>query len=444
MSSFIRDTAYTFAARVLALGVGVLTSAIVARYLGPEGRGIYALALLLPSLTVNFVQFGVGSATVYHVAREEHPLKRILGGNLLLLLAASGIGLVAGAIVVVFFRDVVFEGTPERFLYLALPLIPLDLLLAFFQPVLLGRQRFLAFNAIEFSRTGLRLVAMVVLLAWLRGGPGMAILGSVAVAVLSGAALLTMVRRDAGQGGWIASGPYVKEALSYGARAYPGNVLSFLHLRVDLLLINGYLGPASVGLYAIAVALVDQLALISRAAATALFPRVAAGTANAKSVNLTPLVTRTVLLVSGGAGAVLCLVAGFLVRLLYGVAYLPAIDPLRILIIGTVALAGARVLANDMAGRGRPILNSYTTGIALVVNIAFNVIFIPRWGLLGAAWASATTYGLLLFLRAFAYVRVTGDPWRTVFLPQRADWLLYWTFLKRTLDTALGRSKRSG
>lgn len=441
MNSFVRDTAYTFVARVLALGVGVATSAIVARYLGPEGRGIYALALLLPSLVVNFVHFGMGSATVYQAARREHPLKRILGGNSLVLLAASGIGLIVGAVVIMFFRDIFFEGAAKRFLLLALPLIPLDLLLSFFQPVLLGRQLFLAYNAIQFSRTALRLVAMTVLLVWLRGGTEMAILGSVAVALMSSAVLLTMVRRLAGGFEWTASRSYVREALSYGVKAYPGNVLSFLHLRVDLLLLNRYLDPTSVGFYAVAVALVDQLALISRAAATALFPRVAAGTVDGRRASLTPLVTRTVLLVSASAGAVLCLVAGPLVHLLYSETYLPVIAPLRILVIGTAAMAGARVLGNDVAGRGKPILNSYTTGIALLANIVLNVILIPRWEIVGAAWASAGTYGLLLFLRAFVYIRVSGDRWRTVLLPQRGDWLLYWTLLKRILSAMHRMSK---
>lgn len=435
MRSFVRDTAYTFGARILALGVGVATSAIVARYLGPEGRGIYALALLLPSLVTNFVLFGIGSATTYHAARGEHSLKHIVGGNLLMLLAVSGIGLITGTIAIVFISDIFFGGVSKQLLSITLLLIPFRLLFSLYHPVLLGSQRFLAYNAIELFSKVLLLMAMAVLLVGLRGGVEQALHGTIFAALLSGIVLMTRVRHLSGGVEFRGSGSYVKSALSFGGRAYIGNMLSFLHLRVDLLLLNFYLNPFSVGLYAIVVALVDQLSMISRAASIALFPRIAAESENERNGDLTPLVTRTVLLVTAGGGCLLCLVASPLVRLIYSEMYLSAVTPLRILVIGVSALAGARVLGSDIAGRGKPMLNSYTTGVALLANIVLNVVLIPRWGIPGAAWASAGTYTLLFILRGAAYVRLSGQHWGTLLLPQRSDWVLYREGLSRILAT---------
>lgn len=411
---------------MLVLLVGIATSAILARYLGPERRGVYAIALLLPSLVVNLVQFGIASATVYHTARETYPLRQVVGGSLLLAGATGLVGLVGGMVVVVFFRGAFFPGVHVRFLALALFFVPLDLVFSYLHAVLLGRQLFLHYSGVQVFRRLVRLLGLAVFLVGFGRGVSFAVISSLIAVFATDVVLLVWIARFTRGIELRGTKPYARDAVAYGAKAYAGNLFSFLHLRVDLLILNGFLAPASVGFYAVAVALVDQLALISRSAATALFPRVAAQATDKERNDLTPLVARSVLLITTLGGGVLCLVAGFVVRSLYTDAYLPVVAPLRILVIGVTALAGARVLGNDIAGRGKPMLNSYTTGVALVANIILNIVLIPRWGISGAAWASGGTYMLLLFLRAAAYVHLSGQRWGTILLPQRGDWALYW------------------
>ena len=117
---------------------------------------------------------------------------------------------------------------------------------------------------------------------------------------------------------------------------------------------------ASVRLHAVGVGLVEKLWMISNAASTVLFPRVAAETEEQRQKEFTPLVAQTVLWTTGLGALALALLSRWIVLLLYSEAFLPAVGALQSLLVGIVALSAWRVLANDIAGRGFPGLNIYT------------------------------------------------------------------------------------
>ena len=65
----------TYAANaILAFGAAVL----VARALGPEGRGVYALFLLSASITQAVLSLGMGVSAVYYLGKRTYPLSRIV------------------------------------------------------------------------------------------------------------------------------------------------------------------------------------------------------------------------------------------------------------------------------------------------------------------------------------------------------------------------------
>lgn len=124
---FARSTAITFISGILNLVIGVGTSIILARVLGPQGKGIYTLAMLLPSLIVTFGNLGIGPATVYHVARGDFRRQTILGNNVLLALMVGCTGMFVALIVISFFRQSLFPGVASSYLFLTLTLVPAEI-----------------------------------------------------------------------------------------------------------------------------------------------------------------------------------------------------------------------------------------------------------------------------------------------------------------------------
>ncbi|MBC7231417.1 MAG: polysaccharide biosynthesis C-terminal domain-containing protein [Actinobacteria bacterium] len=193
-----------------------------------------------------------------------------------------------------------------------------------------------------------------------------------------------------------------------------------------MFMVNIFLDPAAVGLYAVAVGLIEKIWLVSYSASTVLFPRIAAEREEERQKDFTPLVARTVLWTTAIGALVLALLSRWIILFLFSEAFLPAVGALRALIIGVIALSAGRVLANDLAGRGFPRLNIYTGLAAVVTNVALNSIWIPRYGIVGAAWASTASYLVTFLLALFFYCRVSGNRWIKVVLPQTGDFSLYW------------------
>jgi O-antigen/teichoic acid export membrane protein len=208
-----------------------------------------------------------------------------------------------------------------------------------------------------------------------------------------------------------------------------------------MFLVNAFLGPVAVGLYSIAVGLVEKLWMVSFAASTVLFPRVAAETEAQRQEKFTPLVARTVLWVTSFGALALALLSRWVVLLLYSEAFLPAVGALQALLMGIVALSAGRVLANDIAGRGFPRLNIYTGFIAVATNVVLNLFWIPRYGIAGAGWASTVSYTLCFLGILFLYCRLSGHSWTILVFPQPGDWQVYWSTGKALAQWAWGKVK---
>jgi len=422
---FVRETTVTFTSGILNLCLGIGASVILARALGPEGRGIYALAMLLPSLIVTFGNLGIGPATVYYVARGELRRQEILGTNVLLSVGIGGIGVLAGLIVVLFFRENVFPGVAPGYLLLALVLVPVEVFFSYVRYVLLGAQRIKEFNYVQIAQSVLFLGFVALALLGLKAGVTGAILAGLFTWLVVDALVFHLARRVAGGVDFKPNSSYIKQATAYGIQAHLSNILGFLNYRVDMFLVNGFLGPAAVGLYAVGVGLVERLWMISQAASTVLFPRVAAEKEEDRRKEFTPLVARTVLWTTALGALLLALLSRWIVLLLYSEAFLPAVSALQALLVGIVALSAGRVLSNDIAGRGFPGLNIYTGLAAVATNIVLNLLWIPRYGIVGAAWASTASYTVSFLSALFFYCWLSGNRWIKVVFPQPGDWMIY-------------------
>jgi O-antigen/teichoic acid export membrane protein len=422
---FSERTLITTVAHILILILGLASSILLARFLGPEGQGIYTLTVLLPMLIVTFVNLGIGLASAYYVAQGHYPRQEVLGNNVMLAVGIGAIGLLSGLVVVVFFRQSVFHGVAEDYLLLALAIIPLNLLFVYLQNILLGAQRFKEYNLIVVVYTGIFLACLVVALWALETGVEGAVAASVIAWFLTGTILFLWTKRVAGGVLVKLNLAYLRRASVYGIRAHFYAVLLFLNARVSMFLINGFLNPAAVGLYTITTVLVEKLWLVSQAAGIVLFPRVSAETDETKRKEFTPLVARTVLWITTLGALGVFFLSQWIIVLMYSEAFLPSVGPLQILLPGIVALSVATILANDIAGRGRPMLNTYVVGIGLAVNVALNILWIPRHGIEGAALASTIAHSISLLGQLILYCRLSGNSWGQVLIPKRADWTIY-------------------
>lgn len=423
----------TIVAAIAVMGTAILT----ARLLGTNGRGQLYDATLLATLVVTLGSLGLGSAATFHAARGERARSVVLGTSVLLGLIL-GIAIVGVGYGVIFFAGVTMHGVPASYLLLAMLVVPFALVLGNVQSVYLGAQQFREFNQIAVGQAALPLLLIGVALLALGGGVRAAIIATVLSTALLTVAFLVRAIRVLGIS-WRIERGYVRAAASYGLRVQAANVLSFLGYRLDVFVLNAYKSPASVGLYAAAVAVAERLWMLSQAVSSALFPRIAEEKDEDVRRSITPLLARNTLWLTAAAGAVLFLLSGPLISLLYSSKFAASTGAMRALLPGIVAYSAARVLGNDIAARGRPIVNSYVAGISVAVNLGLNLVLIPRYGINGAAWASTVSYSLVYFVTVAIYCRIARTSVRSVLVPSREDATAYLRLLRRLLKRPLAQ-----
>ncbi|HEV2474354.1 MAG TPA: oligosaccharide flippase family protein, partial [Chthonomonadales bacterium] len=97
-STFLRNLAETYATRVTLIVVGLATTVIVTRALGPSGRGLFALAATVTTLGIQFGNFGSHASNTYYISREPEILPSIFGNALFVSFGIGLAGVCAAAI----------------------------------------------------------------------------------------------------------------------------------------------------------------------------------------------------------------------------------------------------------------------------------------------------------------------------------------------------------
>jgi O-antigen/teichoic acid export membrane protein len=397
------DVLMMLGAKGCVLVFGAAATVIVARSLGPAGRGSLAATFALMTLLVQLGTFGIASANPYFVAREPHLRARVATNSLWLAGVLgplmAGVGIAVKLVAPGALGDISW---PE--LLVGMLAVPVMLSAVFLQSILLAEGRIVLYNGIDASVALITVVLLIVVLPLAGGGVLLALSLLIAPQVGALAVYVSAARRQ----GPILRLPdrvLARRMIGYGARAYVVTLLAYLLIRIDLLLVNGIQGPHAAGQYSIAVALADALDLLPLAVCVNLFARMARGTADREmSLGVFQLIAVGYLFVCVLAG----LLSGPAITLLFGPAYHPAIALFLWLLPGVYFFALLNMIAYHFAARGMPraIVVVWIPGLAL--NLALNLLLLPHHGTYIASLASSLAYALVLVLHLRLFARDLG------------------------------------
>jgi O-antigen/teichoic acid export membrane protein len=395
----------------------------ISRVLGPEGAGTYAVALLLPRLLSQLLNVGLPSANVYYLASKQFALMQVWTASRDLVLIMSVLGLVIASISIVLIGSKAFPGVDPRLLFLAMLIFPTSLMNGVLASLYQALQNFRAYNLLVLIQPTFALLLLVVLWGTSNFSITTILIATAAAHAAALAVGLVMIRKVVNiLAPSIDPRGYLFQALRYGIKTHMGNLVSFLNYRMDIFLVNFFVGPVGTGLYSIAVQLVEQLWMISQAVSIVLLPRLSSMVGDDSGRRaLTAVIARFVLWGTLLGAGMLAAVATPLIEGLFGAEFRGAIPVLMILLPGVVLLSCGRVLANSLAARGLVGVNLVLAIVALVVNLIGNVLLIPILGILGAALATTTAYITILLLQLIVQKRVSGIIWWQVLIPMPED-----------------------
>jgi O-antigen/teichoic acid export membrane protein len=396
------DVFLTFAGKGLTLLLTVATVSVVARALGPTGQGLFAVAYTLSLLLVQLGGLGLSTANPYFTARDRAARPRIVG-NAVWFAAALGLVLVAVGVLLKLVAPDTVEGLGWTPLLVTLAGIPGGLAALFLQAVLLGEGRMVAYNAVDIAQAALTLAGLVVVLFVLDEGLTGALLVIAASRYAAALAYLALLAR-AGAPALRPDVSLARTMLRYGFRIYVAALISLLVIRLDLLLVNGFLGNDEAGPYSVAAALADGMFVLPMVIGLNLLTRVARGDPD----RATAEIFRSVFVLYGLVCLATVPFAGFGIRAVFGERYAEAESLYYWLLPGIFCLGMLTILSHHFAGRGFPRAAMGIWFVGLAVNLAINLAFLPGRGAWVAALASSISYALLLALHMWLFARDAG------------------------------------
>jgi len=401
-SDFVRNVAETMATRIALVGVGVVTSVLIARSLGPEGRGLQATMATITALGVQFGNLGLHASNTYYVARDRKLLPVLIGNSLLVGFGIGSLLCVAAGVVMLGLPGL--SPLPPVLVALALAAVPVGLCYLLLQNLLLGIGEVRRYNVIELATR----LGMVGLLAALilghRVSVEMIAVAGLAVSITAGVWALGALRSPAGrkiEASWTA----LRDQLGYGVKAYLAALFSYTVLRADIIMCKYMLGAGPTGQYSIAVSMADLVYMLPVVAGTIAFPRLASAADPVERWHKTKRIAKW----TGYTLVILALVAAAVVRpvvrILYGDPFIPSVPAFQWLLPGIVVLGINTILMNYFAAEGMPPIAIWSPALASLMNVCLNLWLLPAAGIVGASLASTLAYGLMLSM-SIAYVRL--------------------------------------
>lgn len=372
--------------------LNVMTGVLLARTLGPHGRGELAAVLLWPSLLAAFGSLGLFDAITYQAARGTSPNGALLGTGLALACAES---LVCVAIGIAIMPHVLshYDASIVRVAYVFLAYIPLNLITLTLMSLLNGMQKYGQFHALRLIVLGASATAIVALRAAdqlsVANVAVAYVIANVGTALVAVALVARVVRAR----------PTVdlllgRRLLVFGLQSHSGSMSWMMNERMDQLVISIFLAPARLGLYVTAVTLTSLTSLAGTAVATAAFPMVAKLHDLRERRDAIRRYVRIVLAVSVAVSLPLIVLAPWIIDIFFKDVYADASNVARVLLVAAIVLSLNRVLGASLKAIGRPLDTGIAEAGALVVTVGGLAVLLPTMGIMGAAVVSLAAYSV--------------------------------------------------
>ena len=404
--------------------VTLLTQSLLAYILLTEGRGAYAICIMVGGMLGVLFTPGADRGAQYYLIAGKMSVSQSVAIAFTICIVGSALGalltwpLINSGLTF-------FEQADASSFYLALALIPLTALSLSLELQLAAFRRFTRIALYTLTRSVV-MVAGIALLTWyLEMGVDGALLAVIGGHLAEVLLYLRDLRRHCGLGLERPTRAGFRQVFSYGLRFHVARVVAAFDPRIGILMLGVVATQGEIGLFAAASGIMFRVATIPNALGLSLLPRIA-GDGNGQPTMMA-LYLRLVSMVTGAVLLVLLAVSQPGVRLFLSENFLPVVPLVWIMAPGIYAFAAGKIFETYFSGINRPQVCSWALWIGLIGNVSAFFALYPQWGLSGAA--AAFTLGMLLrgLYLAVLFRRTSGLSLGRTWLLQPGDVAFIWT-----------------
>ncbi|MBV8257539.1 MAG: oligosaccharide flippase family protein [Actinobacteria bacterium] len=420
----VAATASTYGAAVAVGVLGLANALVVARALGPTGRGQIAFIVAVAALTARLSTLGIEQANANFGGREPETRSALATNSAVFAAGAGAMAFVVLELIAKLAPGAVPGGELGAIGIATVPLLilatQLDMLVRAEYATNVANAAWIAGPVVTLTANGVLfagnlLSVRLAVATWMAGQA-------------ASLALLVWYLLARGSGFGRPSVHLARRSLRLGIQSYIGGVFGLGNARLDQWLLGAISGPRALGLYSVAVAWSETLFYLPTAIVAVQRPDLVRAAPD-DAARQTAIGFRLAAALTLPAAAVVVVAAPQLCTGIFGNAFHDSALDLRILVIGTFGITGLKLLGNALIAQGRPLRQTASVGVAFTVTAILDVALIPLYADLGASIAAAVAYSCGGLAAAAIFARTFGCGRREL-VPHASDLAVLWQRLR--------------
>lgn len=397
LAKIVHNIGWLVAGRLSQLSVGVIVTVWIARYLGPAQFGVIGFALALVGLASSLGNLGLNSIVVRDVLRDPDRAHVTLG-------TAAALQVLSGTVTFAFLVGLAcFLRPDDRVARLVMIIVALPVIL---KPSVIAKSWFESQVESKYA-------------VWVDNGVFLLISAAKIALILTGAPLLDFAWAYAAQTGLAAIGMIVmfgrRGVPLHRLRAVAGRAGALLrdswplivsgvavaaYMRIDMVMLGQMLGDRAVGIYGAATRISEVWYFVPMAIAGSVFPAILGAKETSEELYYRRLqqLCDLMVVIAIAVAIPMTFFSDWVVSVLFGRAYAQAGPVLAVHVWAALFVFLGIASGRWVVAENRQMLSLQRTTAGAVVNIVLNYLFIPKYGVIAAAWATVASYAVAGFL----------------------------------------------
>lgn len=391
------NTAWLFGDKILRMGVGLIVGIWIARYLGPEQFGLLNYALAFVALFTSVANFGLNGIVVRDLVQDPSMAETTLGSAFFLLVIG---GFSAFALSLLFISHARPNDALTKFIVMLLSiqliLKATDVVRYWFESqiqskyiVWMENGLFLIFSAVKIVL--ILIHASLIFFVWI-----------ILAETLIVAIMLPFVYTW--QGGILSAWHYqlnrMKTLLNESWPLILSGLAIMIYMRIDQIMIGQILGDKSVGIYSAAVRVSEIWYFIPISIVASVYPSLIEAKKSNDSLYYQRLqkLYDIMVLLSLVVAISMTFFSNWIINFLFGYAYYQAGAILTVHIWAGIFVFLGIASEKWLLIEGLQRYSLYRTMLGAIVNFGLNLFMIPKYGAIGAAYATVISFAIAAIL----------------------------------------------
>ncbi len=401
MPSTAKNSFFLFSAQIGATGLSFLGSILMARLLGTEGMGKWALYNIALSFAVTLLSFSISTTLIYFINSQKYAIEKILG-SLFKYTSIVIIGLFLSLLIIKNYwsLDIIFPksfqgvdyitifclmfvnsfiSTIFSVIFYALDYFKFQAFILFFSPFL---------NIIVYSCYFFNFLPIT-------DDPFLIPLYSnFFIGILNLTLILYGYHYFVGLGVDFKGlrNTELKMIINASTFTYIATIFQFLSYRMDYWFINFYINKSQLGIYALGTQVAQLLWILPGTISQVIYSEFAATESEEDTIKNLERTIRLCLFLLIPICFFFILGIYYLLPIIYGKHFEESIWIIAILILGIIPYSIPILMASYFLSKGYFIINTYAGLVGLIISSIMYAILIPIFGIYGAAVGSIVSY----------------------------------------------------